>query len=144
MKEKQAIKYLESLNQWAHLKGYTVSYSYNAEDEVSFENKTITISSRTNPEKMLYSLLHECGHLLEYNNNSDSYHKKYPLAKTIMCDGRTRHSNQGRVETIEEEINAWKKGEKLADRLGFKMNKKVYRKYAADNVITYIDWAAAR
>ena len=143
MDVKRAMKYSRMVANWLRTKGYTVEYSYNAVDEIQFADKKIIISTRTSPENRLYSLLHECGHLLEYNNSA-SYRKKYPLAERILLDARTQQSIQGRVETVGEEIEAWNKGEKLADRLGIKMNKQRYKKYAAKQVITYIDWASER
>lgn len=136
--------YLERLMHWASCKGYSVEFSYNTENEVNLPYKEIKISTRLNLENRLYILLHECGHLLEYNNGGASYYKKYPLADKILKDARFAQSNQGRVETIKEEISAWNTGERLADRLGIKMNKKRYRKYAANKIITYIDWASDR
>jgi len=144
MNEYKAMKYIGSVSDWLHKRGYTIECSYNAEDQVLLGHKKVTISTRNSPENRLYILLHECGHLLEYNNDSPSYHKKYPLSEPMLMDARKKYSIRGRVEIVEEEINAWKKGEKLADRLGFKMDKERYRKYAAKQVITYIDWAADR
>lgn len=144
MEKKHAIECLEKLTGWAKRKGYQVCFSQDNDDEIVFEDKTINIMTRTTFENRVYSLLHECGHLIEYSNNSKKYQRKYPLSERILSDGRSQYSIEGRVETVEEEISAWRHGEKLATILGLKIDRKRYRKYAASNLIQYIDWAADR
>jgi hypothetical protein len=139
-----ALMCLEKLTGWAKRRGYKVCFKQDNEDEILFDDKKINITTRTTYENRVYSLLHECGHLIEYANGGLKYHRKYPLAWRSNLDGRVTNSIQGRIELIEEEINAWRQGEKLAKRLGLYINKSRYNKYASYNLIRYIDWAAER
>lgn len=144
MNKKYALICLEKLTGWLKRKGYKIDFSHNNEDQIVFEDKIIYISTRTNYECRVYSLLHECGHLIEYNGGHSKYFKRYPTAKRIMSDARSQYSKEGIVETLEEEINAWRQGMKLYKRLGLNISDQKYNAYAAKYLLQYIDWAAQR
>lgn len=144
MTKECALDCISRLKDWLEKRGYKLYFSHDAFDEIDFEEKTIHLTTRTTFEKRLYSLLHECGHLIEWDNGSNKYFKKYPLAKAMLDDGRKEYSLEGMVQTIEEEINAWKKGFYLAQSLGFPVEHSKYNRYAAQNSITYIDSVAHR
>lgn len=144
MNEKYAKICLDKLFKWANSKGYQILKGRDLDDCVIYEDKIIHINTRVSPEKQVYTLLHECGHIVEYKNGGDKYKKKYPISERIRNDGRSQYSFEGRVATVEEEISAWRNGKKIANSLGLLINEKKYDRYAAVNVISYIDWAASR
>jgi len=129
---------------WLDDKGWSVEDDYCVRDEIFFHGKYITISKRQNMEKRLYSLLHECGHLLVQQNNS-KYEEKYPVQAKMnqyMSNKRIEKSKGYRVETLTEEIEAWKRGRKLAERLNLYIDDKNFRKLENECIYSYIEWAA--
>lgn len=142
MKEDEIEIAIEKLIGWANQKGYAVKFGKKYNEEVIFDQKLIKINNAYNRLQQLYTLLHECGHIIEYRNGSTHYFKKYPTANKILKDGRSARSLVGRVEVIEEEINAWRSGEKLAEKLQIEIDPTKYNKEAATWIMGYIKWAS--
>jgi len=129
---------------WLDDKGWSVEEDYCVRDEIFFHGKYITISKRQSVEKRLYSLLHECGHLLIQQNNT-KYEEKYPAQAKMnqfYSNKRIEKSKDYRVETLTEEIEAWNRGRKLADRLNLFIEDKNFRKLTNECIYSYIEWAA--
>ena len=81
---------ISDLIEWTHKKGYSIDFDYCVRDELRPADKIITISLRQGIEKQLYSLLHECGHLI-LGNNEASYAKKYPSStKMAYCNSNKK------------------------------------------------------
>ena len=128
------------LIEWAHKKGYSIDFDYCVQDELRPADKLITISTRQNEEKQLYSLLHECGHLILANNET-SYEKKYPSSTKMAyfnSNKRLARSPQYKVDILAEEIDAWRKGKDLAKRLDIWIDEENYYKTKSKCVYTYI------
>lgn len=137
---------LERLCGWAEKRGWITEFSYTGNDEMEPDNKMIYVNTRQGVEKQLYSMLHECGHVL-VQSNLKSYYKKYPAtAQSRFLDvGRMRRfekTKKYKIDTISEEIEAWERGKKLARRLNLYINEDNYTKLMYECVYTYIDWAA--
>lgn len=135
------LDYKESINiitQWAATKGYKVLGNW-GEDAFYDKDKEIVYSLGTkNKKNQLYSLLHECGHALAFE--SKGYKDRFPTMakqrfKTAKVNPRT---NTFKVESILEEYDAWSRGLALAQRLGIKVDREDYGKYASRNVMTYV------
>ena len=133
----------QHLTHWAESKGYQVVLETDGEDHICFEEKRVTIDSRCWSENRFYTLLHECGHLLIYQNRR-SFQKDYPMYAVFAVDGRQAKSNAYRVSLIAEEIMAWKKGRDLARRLNLTIDKTKYDQVMVEAVMSYIDMAAAK
>lgn len=132
------------LTTWLEKRGWTVEFDYLNQDEMIPANKQINISTRQGLEKQLYSFLHECGHLL-IQSKWDRYEKEYP-ATAKMNAYATVHKQLARspkykVDCLAEEIEAWRRGKKLADRLGLYYNEERYNDLASKCVMTYVKWA---
>jgi len=125
---------------WLKKKGYKVWAYTDADDSVSFTGKRVFINSRNHPETKYYTLLHECGHVL-IDNDSDRFEREMPMYARSM-DGRRARSKAYRVSTVAEELEAWKRGRRLATRLGHTVDDDKYDKQITDNVMSYIEWAA--
>jgi|TARA_R110002020_G_scaffold72542_2_gene186625 hypothetical protein len=137
----------EGMNQltlWLHKKGWTVDIGYLNQDEMLPSSKLINISSRQGIEKQLYSFLHECGHLL-IQANWENYEKAYPATARMYAYATTHkqlaRSPKYKVDCLSEEIEAWKRGKKLADRLGLYYHEGRYNDLMAKCVYTYVQWA---
>lgn len=141
MKKKTQIeldkKHIDKLVRWCNQRGYSVIFgSYR--DQVDTLQKQVLLCNRTRINNRLYSFLHECGHII-IADNKKYFRKQYPIAAKNM---RRNNSLLSNIETIEEEIEAWKVGENLAKRLRIKFNKEKYKKYAARFIMTYVSTAA--
>jgi hypothetical protein len=55
---------------------------------------------------------------------------------------RIEKSKDYRVETLTEEIEAWARGRKLAERLNLYIDDKNFRKLTNECIYSYIEWAA--
>jgi|TARA_R110000824_G_scaffold156620_2_gene329772 hypothetical protein len=104
------------------------------------DTKQIAICSRMGIENKLYTLLHECGHAL-IRENLGNFAKEYTAQMEADGDGRKMRSARYKVETIEEEIEAWKRGRKLASRLEIELNEDKFNAHKTECLMTYIRWA---
>ena len=130
--------YISLIAAWAKTRGYSVFGKWD-EDAFYDKDKEIVYSLRTKEKKhQMYSLLHECGHAVAFD--SKSYKDNFPnLAAIRFKTSRvSKRRNVVKCETIAEEWDAWKRGFKLARRLGIEVNKEDYFDYASRNVMTYV------
>jgi hypothetical protein len=144
IKEKMFEEGFIQIEQWLEKKGWSVECDHSVRDEIFFHGKYITISKRNGVEKRLYSLLHECGHLLIQQNNIQ-YEQQYPTQARMnqfYAHRGIEKSKDYRVETLTEEIAAWERGKKLANRLGLFYDQKNFQTLANKCIYTYIEWAA--
>tara|TARA_A200000159_G_C7276169_1_gene319471 strand:- start:423 stop:911 length:489 start_codon:yes stop_codon:yes gene_type:complete len=133
-------KQFNEISEWLANKGYTVRCRTGVEDCVLFNSKMVYINSRNHPETKYYTLLHECGHVL-IDKDAVNFEKGVPMYARSE-DGRKARSKAYRVSTVAEELEAWKRGRRLALRLGHTVDDKKYDKQITDNVMSYIEWAA--
>lgn len=120
------------IEKWILKNGYTIRFGIR--DLVDYEKKEILL--RKNQKNLIYSALHECGHVILCNDKS--YSKKYKsLLKAEMYDARHYKSNIYKYKKIKEEIEAWEKGLKLAKKLGIKINIDDYEIYASKYIMSY-------
>jgi len=133
-------KQFDEVSNWLTSKGYIVRSYTDAEDCVCFNGKTVFINSRNHPETRYYTLLHECGHVL-IAQDSANFEREMPMYAR-SDDGRNARSKAYRVSTVAEELEAWKRGRRLAMRLNHAVNDIKYDKQITENVMSYIEWAA--
>ena len=135
---------MSRLIDWLEKKGWDLDIDYCCQDELRPESKQIMINGRQGIEKQMYSLLHECGHLL-IQQNWTKYEKDYPATarmNTYATNRRLARTAKYKVDIISEEIEAWKRGKTLAKRLGIYINEEKYNALTSECVYTYITWAA--
>lgn len=135
---KQSLSKIES---WLDKKGFALCKSKNKtiEDEVDFERKVVFLSLRSKPIHQLYSILHECGHIIlrskkTYKENFKSY--------ILVCEGAKNHTAISLVQEIEEEIIAWREGQGLAKKLDITIDSDDYYRYGFKWVMGYITLAS--
>lgn len=133
-------KQFDDVVQWAKKHKITVTVDQNEEDRYEPSEKTIFINSRSGPEMRYYTILHECGHVL-VEKGWKSFDREHPMYAT-SSDKRICKSKAYRVSIVAEEIEAWKRGRRLAKRLNHKIDDSKYDKCITDNVMTYIEAAA--
>lgn len=129
------------LASWLVTKGYSVSSSPELEDQLDFESKTISINSRQHAENRYYTLIHECGHLL-ISYSSEQFQEDHPVY-AFSGDIKTSRSKAYQVSLVAEEIEAWKRGRRLAKRLGLHVDDAKFDKIMTNCVMSYITNAAA-
>jgi len=124
---------IDSLVYWAETKGYVVDFSYNGDDSVDRESKIISINTTRSLETQLYTLLHECGHILIYGSDKVTNVKE-------VTDNYNEKSNIHRVFRVVEEVEAWKRGLSLANRLGISVDKEKWNRDVARALKQYMKW----
>jgi len=135
-------KYIDVVVSWAADRSYDVEFHPHFEDKIDDSEKLITINSRFSDEIQLYSLLHECGHLI-IRKNEERYNKTYPVAKKLS-DSIHRgiiKTKKYQVDVVAEEIDAWRVGKKLAKRLNIRLREDSYNKEMAKWVFDYMEEA---
>ena len=122
---------IEEVLNYCFSKKWSVLLNKEVEDRCFPDSKIIHINTKQNFEYQFYSLLHEVGHMIEHQNAS-WYNKRYPGFYF------SRNSLTYKISMLEEEINAWNKGLKLARKLGLYINDKNFHKYKAIYVSSYL------
>lgn len=128
---------LDKVECWLDKQGFVVckSSKKTIEDEVDFERKVVFLSLRSKPLYQLYSILHECGHVIL--RKKKDYKKRFANALAIKESFRDQTVSSS-IEQIEEEILAWREGEKLAISIGVEIDRDKYYKYGFRWVMGYV------
>ena len=133
-------EYYKKVVNYAYNKGFKVIEEQNGTNSVCLNAYFITINASQGPENRLFSLLHECGHILLCADET-RYKEAFPGVWNGVQDKRSSRSRFFRVSLVEEEMAAWNEGLKLAKRLGIKINRKNWDKHKTDCLYTYLRWA---
>lgn len=128
----------QKIQNWANSQGYKVQLSNT--DSVEFHIKTIFLGSNQTPLHLIYSFLHECGHIVVCKERG--YAKNFKVLNDALVDGRRKRGLLFKYKQLKEEMLAWEYGFKLAKDLGIRLNKENYDKYAAKCFMTYVNNAA--
>ena len=126
-----------ALLQWIKTKGFRLKESDG--DCYLPAEKIITYNKRLSDENRLYSVLHECGHLL-VQQNAQSYEKRYKSQVQGLFDKRKCRSVRWRIDFLKEEYDAWDRGFRLAKRLKIPIDEDKYYNYASKCLETYCRW----
>ena len=108
-----------------------------AEDRVLISSKIIYINKNHNPRRKLYILLHELGHVILLT--SSDYSVKY---KRIL-NQKSYSKLTYRVGIVEEEIDAWNEGEKVANKLSIPLDNHFYV-VRSSKLASYMKWASRK
>lgn len=131
---------LDTLVEWVNNKNYNVEFDYCIRDEFRPAEKTIAVNTRQGIENRLYTLMHECGHLL-LQVNEKRYEKRYPSsAKMSYCNSNVKleRSPKYKIDILSEELDAWRKGKDLANRLDIYYNEENYYNVMSKCVYSYV------
>lgn len=138
--EKKAIESLRVVVEWCEARSLNVSFGKILNGVFYPAEKKVLISGRASPQKQLCYLLHECGHFLIDNCSSEK--TKVSRWGSFEDPDIGWTSKRYRVEIVDEEIEAWKRGEKLAARLGLEIDTRTFNAVKAESLITYMKWAS--
>jgi len=131
---------LKTIIEWCESRRIIVKFT-NRRSAGSYhnDNKIIYINSTQKLEKQLFVLLHECGHLLIDDPSETTvfrfrhgYYEKNP---------KLRRKFIHRCAIVEEELEAWHRGRKLASKLGIIIDEYSYDTLKGNFVKTYMKWA---
>lgn len=114
--------------EWCEARGIEVE-THSAPSEYEIASRTIRVQ-RGSAEAMLISLLHECGHALCDRSRAKLWPNGYA---NLAASGSLQHD----IECLAEEIEAWRRGERLAKRLGVRLNLRRYRRARNAALATY-------
>ena len=132
---------IESLEKFCEKKGWEVEYTLKEpySDTAHPTEKLLIIQRDRRPEITFYCFLHEIGHMLICQNQA-GYDHKYGLVYEKFNEKSQTH----KIVRVEEELDAWKHGLKLAKRLKLYVRRKKYEEIKARCVMTYVMWASKR
>lgn len=130
-----AIDGLGRLVTWAEARGVRIEFDP-TESEGSLLDNVASISSRVSAEKQLCYLLHELGHHLIGVREPD---QRFGAGYGDETPGATRTSKH-RLAVVEEELEAWHRGMKLAHRLGIRVNVELFDRLKLAAIKTYMSW----
>jgi len=125
---------LDSLTIWAVQKGYHVEFVKNGDDSVCYISKIIEVNSSSSLEKQVIHMAHECGHVLIFEHGSKFNFKDRRNEPT----GTVSH----KVFTLIEEVEAWKRGRDLINRLKIPIDDTLWEKSMVKALKKYINWAS--
>lgn len=125
------------LEEYAKNKGFTVAFEKaDGVSWIDFSSKTIVIHNGSTEEIQFYHLMHELGHALQQANEiryENHFMKIFNLFSV--------RSLSYRIKIIEEEIDAWNIGLKLAKRMGLKIQLRKYELIRARELATFLRYA---
>lgn len=129
---------LDKIEKWLEKQRFALLKSKlsTIEDEVDFERKVVFLSLKSKPMNQLYSLLHECGHVIIRKRKD--YKERYKESIAFLEGDLVKETNRCSVEQIEEEILAWREGFTLASKLDIVIDSDTYYKYSSRWVMSYI------
>ena len=138
IEKNEEINWLEELHKvqkYCNRKSYSVVYKPVEYDFVDLEKKKITISTSHSYEIALYSLLHEMGHVTLCNRK-----KSYKTNFDYVFENFSKSSMVYKLTILLEELDAWKEGLKLAERLNIRVDRRKFEITKAKCISTYITW----
>jgi hypothetical protein len=132
---------ISALNAYCTSKGWKVVFTQKTpnSDFAYPEDKLITIQSDRKAEVTFYYFLHEVGHMIMCQNKL-GYEEKY----SAVFNDFHGNSQTYKIARIEEELEAWKTGLRLARRLDLNVNRRNYEKIKSRCVTSYLTWAVNR
>ncbi len=96
------------------------------------EDEVIIYNAQGNYNGQLYTLLHEAGHFLQ------SRSRNFTAMNPIYEDVDLLYTNYQKFRLLEQEMDAWDRGLKLAKYLKIKIDIIDYRKCAAHFIMQYV------
>lgn len=133
------LRELRKLERYCNKKGYAVIYKPVKLDAIYYQENRIVIGTNHSDEIALYCLLHEMGHAILFGRE-----KTYEREFDHVYHNFSRQSMTYRLTIIQEELDAWKEGLKLANRLKIKVDRRKYEIYKTKCISTYLSWTKGR
>jgi hypothetical protein len=133
-RDKVSINKINELIKWCTSKKITVTFDN--EEVGEYADKKIRCNVHARPDIQLYMLLHECGHFL-----IGVEHEKFVLSTSDINDPSIRRTTTTyRLDVLGEEMEAWHRGWKLANRLKIKIDRNAYLNLRTKMMKTHLMW----
>ncbi len=133
---------LESVIDWLKGKGISVDFLKTDSGRYLPTIFRIEISASQDPQTQLYTLLHECGHLLV--ETSKTRYRDFPNGYLRVEQDVKGRDLLYKVDVIAEEFEAWNRGLKLAERLNVVVDRPKFDHVKANALKSYFRWASRR
>jgi hypothetical protein len=108
-------------------------------DKLDTNHFMIILNSRLNIDDRLYSLLHECGHIVQ--SFDTKFYECYPKAQktwsSFDVNAREEKSNVAFVDVLGEELNAWERAYRIARSLDILIDEKRWMIIRSKNIVSY-------
>lgn len=132
---------LARVTEWCASKSLTVVFGKKPGGQYDTLSRTITIACRAAPERQLFYLLHECGHhLIGFKEHDERFGLGYPKTEDPDWNGTFDH----RFACLEEEIEAWHRGWRLARRLRLRIPRADFDRVRLECLRSYVQWVNGR
>lgn len=128
----------ENVIGWIINQGWSVN-TRSRRNEADHFNSIVNINYQTRGKKLLYTLLHEAGHVILRSDPVKFMSRYQGITAALIDDKKSQHSNF-KVDTLKEEFDAWRLGEELARELKLDIDFKDYNKFGNLCVMSYIRW----
>lgn len=132
---------INMLTSYCSSKGWKVVFTQKTphSDFAYPDDKLITIQKDRKAEVTFYYFLHEIGHMMMCQNKV-GYEEKY----SAVFEEFHGNSQTYKIARIEEELEAWKTGLRLARRLNLSVNRRNFENIKSRCVTSYLAWAVNR
>jgi hypothetical protein len=134
-----AIVNITTLVSWCETKGIVVTFCRRKNGIFYPATKEIKISCRMSPENQLYIMLHECGHFLVGDKEKG---QRFGMGYSQVFTPNAVRTVHHKIDILDEELEAWHRGLKLASRIGLVIDKERFDKMKTMMINSYIHWAA--
>jgi hypothetical protein len=124
--------------EWAEKRNLTVNFGKKVDERYESWEKAVYIRELKDREETFYTLLHECGHFLIDSNDKKFkvYHPQRAFetyTESIECQNVVH-----KVSILAEEVEAWKRGRALAERLDLVVQNKRYNLTSSKSIFSYM------
>lgn len=130
------LRQLRDLERYCNRLGYRVVYKNVEIDAIYYEKKVFVMNDKLSDEVSTYHLLHELGHLRVIRKK-----KTYSECYSYIFDNFSHTSLTHQIATIQEELDAWREGLKLAQQLGLHIDRRKWEITKTKCISTYLSWA---
>lgn len=131
---------LDTLIEYARDRRLEVELSPSARDMFWPDQKLITIRSTQSKANQVFALMHELGHFLIEEAGRESREHQWPRGYVAQSHS-TAKSLVARVDIVREEVEAWDRGQRLAERLGVMFDRVAFDRSRASALGKYFVWA---
>jgi hypothetical protein len=138
-KDTSSTENIQKIINWITDSGWDVNLR-GRRNEADHFNSVVNINYQTRGKKLLYTLLHEAGHIVLRDDPVKFMSRYQGVTAALINDHKANYSNF-KVDTLKEEFDAWRIGEDLANNLNIDMNFKDYNKFGNLCLMSYIKWA---
>jgi hypothetical protein len=131
---------MERLKTWMARRGYLLRFTDNNNSEVCCARKVVRLQKSLDPPTRLATLLHECGHILVHLSRIKRRTVKVAGASWLDCRVLRRQSRRklSGLYSLQEEMVAWDRGDRLARRLQIRIPTKLWNNLRMRCLMSYV------